>query len=117
MLMRTLLTSCATPRGEPADRFELLRLAELLLELPAFRDVADEPGHRARVLSAPTRATVNSTGNSVPSARTAISSICLPERGPRPVARYWRQRVDRRRAARTAAAACRRCRPRMSIRS
>ena len=30
--------------GEPADRFELLRLPELFLEQPPFGDVAHEPG-------------------------------------------------------------------------
>ena len=57
--------------GEPADRLELLRLPQLLFERAPLGDVADEAGHRRARLSPPTRATVNSTGNSVPSARIA----------------------------------------------
>ena len=54
--------------GEPADRFELLRLAQLFLERAPLGDVADEAGED-RAAVAPMRATVNSTGNSLPSAR------------------------------------------------
>ena len=40
--------------GQPADRFELLRLPELLLERAPLGDVADEPGeHRAAVAAEP----------------------------------------------------------------
>ena len=39
MAVSRLLKSCAMPPAKPADRFHLLRLAQLLLELHSIRDV------------------------------------------------------------------------------
>ena len=41
--------------GEASDRFELLRLAKLLLELTPLGDVAHEAGHRLRAFGADAR--------------------------------------------------------------
>ena len=88
MLIRMLLKSCATP---PASRPMASSFCDCRsCSSSARRSVMSrmKPVMTAR-LSPRMRATVNSTGNSVPSARIAVSSRRRAASGPPPVSMYW----------------------------
>ena len=74
--------------GQPADRFELLRLPQLFLERAPFGDVAHEHGDDGAAVGCRYAPPSIRRGISVPSALRPVSSICRLASGPSPVVMY-----------------------------